>query len=85
MADAGRTRVTLNVDPISIHSWSVLCGLSMLAHDGVIALEVRDLGLVEEAYNLTLRVSGPGGEEPRLVSLGVGDKGGGADVPGVTG
>lgn len=67
--------VTLHVDPLTIHSWSVLCGLSMLANDGSISLDVRDLGYDDEPYTLMLEVKDHQRHSPVQVSLAVGDAG----------
>jgi hypothetical protein len=37
--------ITLHPDPPGIHSWSVLCGLSMLARSGGIRLRIADCGI----------------------------------------
>lgn len=67
--------VTLHVDPLTIHTWSVLCGLSMLASEKSIRLDVRDLGFDDEVYTLMLLVHDRSSGTRTSVSLAVGDAG----------
>ena len=68
-------QVTLHVDPLTLHSWSVLCGLSILADEGSIGLEVGDLGYPDEPYTLMLEVKDERVRSRARVSLAVADMG----------
>lgn len=76
--DEGPLSVTLHADPLTLHSWSVLCGLSILAAQGSIKLTIDDLGYpTEEPHTLMMRVSGKS-VKPTTVSVAVGDAGRGS-------
>lgn len=69
----GTLKVTLHVDPLTIHSWPVLCRLSLLHAQGAIELRVGDLGYDDESYTLMLEVEDE--SHRSRVSLAVGDGG----------
>lgn len=79
--DTLRCRVTLHADSLTIHTWSILAGLSMLAERRTIALRVRDLGYPPERYTLMLDIDEWESGRRVRVSVGVGDGGRAAMTP----
>lgn len=68
-------------DSLTIHTWSILAGLSMLAERRTIALRVRDLGYPPERYTLMLDIDEWESGRRVRVSVGVGDGGRAAMTP----
>lgn len=74
-ASAPRWRIRIHADPLGLHSWSVLCGLSLLHHRGEARVRVADLGVPAEP-GIWLEVRDRRSGSTRTICVDVADQAG---------
>ncbi|MFM8304382.1 MAG: hypothetical protein ACKOA9_08820 [Actinomycetota bacterium] len=74
-APAPRWQIRIHADPPGIHSWSILCGLSLLDHSGEARVRVSDLGVPAEP-GIWLEVCDLGSGTTRTICVDVADSAG---------